>query len=138
MFKLKLHQAIKGGVYTTTDFGATPQIVVTMNMRARKKLPKEVVKIIDEVAMEYETMSMAASMRDHDWGIKMLKKAGVKIKVISPAAKKAWAMALKDWPNQRAQAVKAKKGIDMPKIMRAYIKYMKASGHKFPVDYVIK
>jgi TRAP-type C4-dicarboxylate transport system substrate-binding protein len=109
-----------------------------MNLRTRSKLPKEVLKIIDEVAMEYETKSMAASMRDHDWGIKMLKKAGVKIKKISPAAQKAWAMALKDWPNQRAHDVKAKKGINMPKIMRAYIKYMKASGHKFPVDYVIK
>ena len=138
MFKLKLHEATKGGVYTTTDFGATPQIAITMNLRTRSKLPKEVVKIIDEVAMEYETKSMAASRRDHDWGIKMLRKAGVKIKKISRAAQKAWAMALKDWPNQRAHDVKAKKGINMPKIMRAYIKYMKASGHKFPVDYVIK
>ena len=138
MFKLKLHEATKGGVYTTTDFGATPQIAITMNMRARRRLPKEVVKIIDEVATEYETVSMAASMKDHDWGIAMLKKAGVKIKKISPAAQKAWAMALKDWPNQRAHDVKRKKGINMPKIMRAYIKYMKESGHKFPVDYVIK
>ena len=137
-FKLKLHEATRGGVYTVMDFGAVPQILLVMNLRTRKKLPKSVLKIIDEVATEYETHSMAASMKDHDWGLMMLKKAGVKIKTISPAAKKAWAMALKDWPNQRAQAVKKKKGIDMPKIMRAYIKYTKESGHKYPVDYVIK
>lgn len=137
-FKLKLHEAIKGGYYTLTDFGATVQIALTMNLRARKRMPPEVVKIIDEVAREYETQSMAASMKDHDWGVDMLRKAGVKIKTISPDAKKAWAEALKDWPNQRAQFVKGKKGIDMPKIMRAYLKYMKDSGHKFPVDYEIK
>lgn len=137
-YKLKLHEALKGGVYTVTDFGATVQIVMVMNLRARKRLPKEVVKIIDEEARAWETHSMATSMKDHDWGLAQLKKAGVKIKKISPEAKKAWATALKDWPNERAQAVKAKKGIDMPKIMRAYIRYMEKAGHTFPVDYVIK
>jgi C4-dicarboxylate-binding protein DctP len=137
-YKLKLHEALKGGVYTVTDFGATVQLVMVMNLRARKRLPKEVVKIIDEEARAWETHSMATSMKDHDWGLEQLKKAGVKIKKISSEAKKAWALALKDWPNERAQAVKAKKGIDMPKIMRAYIRYMEKAGHTFPVDYVIK
>jgi hypothetical protein len=49
-YKLKLHEAIKGGYYTITDFGAVTQIALTMNLRARKKLPAEVVKIIDEEA----------------------------------------------------------------------------------------
>jgi hypothetical protein len=40
-------------------------------------------------------------------------------------------------PNERAQAVKAKKGIDMPTIMRAFIKYNEETGHKYPVDYPI-
>lgn len=137
-FKLKLHEAIGGGVYTITDFGAVVQISLTMNLKTRKKLPAEVVKIIDEVAIEWETHSIAESMRDHDWGIEQLRKAGVKIKNISPEAQKAWALALKDWPNERAQAVKQKKGIDMAKIMRAYIKYQEEIGHKFPVDYMIK
>ena len=96
------------------------------------------VKIIDEVAKEFTTHSMASGMKDHDWGIQKLKEAGVIIKTIDPAAKKAWAEELKDWPNERAQAVKKKKGIDMPTIMRAYIQMQKDDGHKFPVDYVIK
>lgn len=137
MFKLKLHEATKGGVYTSVDFGAVVQIALTMNLRTRKRMPPEVVKIIDEVAREYETVSMAASMKDHGWGIEMLGKAGVKIKTIDPAVRKAWAEALKDWPSERAQAVKAKKGVDMPKILRAYMKYMRDTGYKFPVDYVI-
>ncbi len=136
-YKLKLHEATRGGYYTITDFGAVVQISLNMNLKTRKKLPKEVVKIIDEVAREFELHSMATSMKDHDWGIDMLRKAGVIIRTISPDAKKAWAMALKDWPNERAQAVKKKKGIDMPKIMKAYIKYTKEAGHTFPVDYAI-
>jgi len=137
-YKLKLHEATKGGYYTITDFGAVVQIALTMNLKTRGKLPPEVVKIIDEIAKEFTTHSMASGMKDHDWGIQKLKEAGVIIKTIDPAAKKAWAEELKDWPNERAQAVKKKKGIDMPTIMRAYIQMQKDDGHKFPVDYVIK
>lgn len=138
-FKLKLHETMKGkGVYTVTDFGAVIQISLTMNLDTRKKLPPEVLKIIDEVGLEYETVATAAAMADHQWGLDKLEGAGVRIKKITPAAKKDWAEQLADWPSERAQAVKAKKGIDMPKIMREYIKMVKASGHTFPVDYVIK
>ena len=35
-YKLKLHEATKGGVYTLMDFGAVVQISLTMNMRYRK------------------------------------------------------------------------------------------------------
>lgn len=137
-YKLKLHEATKGGVYTIMDFGATVQIVMTMNNRTRSKLPKEVVKIIDEVAQEWEEKTSESAQKDHAWGIEKLKAAGVKIKTISPAAKKAWAEKLADWPNERAVAVKAKKGIDMATIMRDFIKMQEAAGHKFPIDYKIK
>ena len=136
-FKLKLHEATRGGFYTITDFGAVVQISLNMNLRARKKLPKEVLKIIDEEGRAYETHSLATSHRDHDWGLKKLAGAGVKVRNIDPAAKIAWARKLADWPSQRAQDVKKKKGIDMPSIMRAFIKYNKEAGHKYPVDYKI-
>jgi TRAP-type C4-dicarboxylate transport system substrate-binding protein len=136
-FKLKLHEAIGGGYYTVTDFGAVVQISLNMNLDARKKLPAAVLKIIDEEARAFETHSAATGHNDHDWGIAKLKGAGVTIKTITPSAKKAWAMQLKAWPNERAQAVKAKKGIDMPTIMRAFIKANEDVGHKYPVDYPI-
>jgi TRAP-type C4-dicarboxylate transport system substrate-binding protein len=137
-FKLKLHEATRGGFYTITDFGATVQINMTMNLKTRSRLPKEVVKIIDEVAADWEKATSAAAQKDHDWGLAKLKEAGIKIRNIDPAAKLAWANALKDWPNERAKAVKAKKGINMARIMRAFIKYNEEAGHKFPVRYVIK
>ena len=136
-YKLKLHEATKGGVYTVTDFGNVVQLSLTMNLRARSKLPPEVVKIIDEVAIEWAVETTAKAVKDHQWGLDKLKEAGLEIRTIDPAAKKAWAEQLKDWPNERAQAVKAKKGIDMPKIMRAYIKYMEEAGHELPIEYPI-
>ena len=42
-----------------------------------------------------------------------------------------------DWPNQRAHDVKKKKGINMPAIMRAFIKFNEEAGHKYPVNYKI-
>ena len=137
-YKLKLHEATNGGVYTITDFGNIIQNSLTMNLRTRDKLPPEIVKIIDEVAIEWANEHTAWAVRDHQWGLDKLEEASVKIKTIDPDAKRAWAMELKDWPNERAQAVKDKKGIDMPKIMRAYIQYMEEGGHELPVEYVIE
>ncbi|MBL4768076.1 MAG: hypothetical protein JKY94_10240, partial [Rhodobacteraceae bacterium] len=77
------------------------------------------------------------AVEDHQWGLDKLEEAGLTIRTIDPAAKKAWAQELIDWPNERAQAVKEKKGIDMPTIMRAYIQYMEDEGHVLPVDYPI-
>ncbi|MCZ7566229.1 MAG: TRAP transporter substrate-binding protein DctP [Burkholderiales bacterium] len=136
LFKLKIHESAK--YYTTVDFGAVVQISLTMNSGTRAKLPPEVVKIIDEEARKYETHSMAASMADYDWGIAQLEKAGVTIKSIDRATAKAWALALKDWPNERAQNVKQKKGIDMPGIMRDYIRLIEETGYRFPVSYEIR
>lgn len=137
-YKLKLHEATKGGVYTVTDFGNTVQLSLTMNLRTRSKLPAEVVQIIDEVAAEWAVESTRQAVEDHQWGLEKLEEAGLTIKTIAPDAKKDWAQELIDWPNERAQAVKDKKGIDMPKIMRAYIQYMEEGGHEFPVDYPIE
>lgn len=137
-FKLKLHEATKGGQYTVTDFGNVIQNVLTMNLDTRKKLPPEVTKILDEEAVNWANDSTQQSIDDHQWGLEQLEKAGVKIKKIDPAAKKAWASQLADFPNERAKAVKEKKGIDMPKIMRRYIDIMKEKGHQLPVDYKIE
>lgn len=138
-FKLKFHEAAgKNSVYTVTDFGNVIQNVMTINERTAKRLPPEVLKIIEEEAINWGIDSTAKAVKDHQWGLDMLAKDGVKVKTISPEARKEWAMRLKDWPSERAQAVKDKKNIDMPKIMRAYIKYMEEEGYKTPIEYEIK
>lgn len=139
VFKLKLHEAAGSkSVYTVTNFGTSVQVNMTMNLVIRKKLPKDVVRIIDEVALAWAEETSKTAQAEYVWGLEQLKKANVKIKTIDKAAQKAWALRLKDLPNERAQAVKAKKGIDLGRILRKYIEYTKAGGHQFPVDYVIK
>ena len=120
------------------DLGAVVQISLTMNLRTRKKLPPEVVKIIDEEAIKYGTKSAAMSQGDHQWGLDKLAGAGVKVRKMDPQAKIDWAKKLADWPNERAQTTKKKKKVNMGQYMRDYIKMVEAGGHKFPVNYVIK
>ena len=60
-FKLGLHKALGKGVYTVTNFGAVLNINLTMSLKARKKLPAEIVKIIDEVAVEW-TLATAKAL----------------------------------------------------------------------------
>ncbi len=138
-YKLKFHEASgKNTVYALTNFGNIIQNVLSINLNTQKKLPPEVLKIIEEEAITWGRDTTAKAVKDHDWGIEQLKKAGVKIKTMKPEVIKDWATRLKDWPSERAQAVKQKKGIDMPKIMKAYIKYMEEEGHKTPIEYMIK
>lgn len=135
-YKLKLHEAIgEGGVYTVTDFGAVLQINLTMNLDTREKLPPEVVKIIDEVAVEWAEATAKAGERDHEWGLKKLEEAGITVKKIAPEAKQAWAEALSDFPRTRVKDVKDKKNVDITPAMREFIKLNKEAGHTWPVDY---
>lgn len=138
VFKLKLHEATGGGTWTNTNFGTVIQNSLTMNLDTRKKLPAEVVKIIDEVANEWAVESTRKSQQDYEWGVEQLKKAGVKVSTLSDEEKQTWAERLKAWPNQRAQEVKTRKGVDMPKIMKRYIQLMAEAGHKTPIDYPIE
>ena len=137
-FKLGLHKALGKGVYTVTNFGAVLNINLTMSLKARKKLPAEIVKIIDEVAVEWTLATAKAADKDHAWGLDKLARVGFKVRTIDPAAQKDWALRLKDWPNERVEAVKKKKGVDIGPAMRAFIKMNEEAGHKFPVRYVIK
>ncbi len=84
-------------------------INLTTGLKVRKKQPKEIVKIIDKVAVEWELATARAADKDHSRGLARLKAAGIKIKTIDPTAQKKWAIRLKDWPSERVQAVKKKK-----------------------------
>lgn len=123
--------------FKVIEIGAVSQISLTMNLDTRKRLPKEIVAIIDEVAREYEVVATRGSSKKFAFGIAQLKKVGAKVSWITPKAKLAWATALKDWPNKMAQRLN-KRGYPGSKAMRAYMQYLRDAGHKFPVDYVIK
>lgn len=123
--------------YKITNFGAMSQVSLTMNNDSRKKLPADVLAIIDEVAKEYEIVSTQNSMDKELSGLDNMAKTGAIITEMTRNAQASWATLLIDWPNERAGAISDQEGIDGKTIMRRYIELLAADGHHFPVDYPI-
>lgn len=123
--------------YKVTNFGAMAQVVLTMNLDTRAGLPPEVVAIIDQVAIELETVATRVSYAKERSSLEKMRAAGAIITEISPQAKTDWARAMIHWPNERTQAIN-RFGIAGTTIVRRYIELLAQAGHTFPVDYPIK
>ncbi len=121
--------------YKITNFGAMAQVSLTMNNDTRKKLPADVLAIIDEVAVEWEQVATQNSADREQSGLVNMKKEGAIITEMTRSAQAAWAQLLIDWPAERAQAISDQEGIDGMAIMRRYVELLAEAGHKFPVDF---
>jgi TRAP-type C4-dicarboxylate transport system substrate-binding protein len=135
-FGFKFHEPAP--YFKVTNLGAMAQNVLTMNLNSRKKLPADVLKIIDEAAASYEKVATLDSYKSEAIGLKKLKAAGAKVSTLPVEQQTKWAAALKDWPNERAQDLHKDFGIDGPAIMEKYMKYMEDAGHKWPYRYQFK
>ena len=120
------------------NLGAQAQTILTMNHNTRKKLPADVLRIIDEAAASYEKVATVDSFQSEASGIAKLKKAGAFVTTLPVDQQTKWAAALKDWPNERAHDLKKAFDIDGPMIMEKYMKYMEEAGHKWPYRYKFK
>lgn len=124
--------------YKIIDIGSVVVNVLSINLKTWNRLPKEVQDIIAEVGREYEVLGGIQSDKKQAAGLEKLRASeGTKVTRISDEQRQAWAESLKDFPNTRAQDY-IKAGFPGPAIFRAYLKYMKEAGHKFPVEYTIK
>ena len=121
--------------FTITNFGAMAQIALTMNQATRAKLPADVLAIIDEVAVEWEGVTGDFNKRMEDEGVQKLRDAGATVRELPAQAQSEWAVALQEWPAERASFIQENTGIDGHRIMRRYIELLEDTGHKFPVDY---
>ncbi len=135
-FGFKFHEPAPN--WKITNFGAIAQVVLTMNLKTRKKLPAEVVKIIDEVAMDYERVATEDSYKSEAFGLKKLRSAKIPVTTLPIDQQRAWAEALKDWPNERANDMIKDFGIDGVTIMEKYLRYIEEAGHKWPYYYQFK
>ncbi len=124
--------------FKIVNLGAQAQTILTMNHNTRKKLPKDVLKIIDDAAKSYEEVATLDSYKSEAIGIAKLKKAGAKVSTLPVVQQTKWAKALKDWPNERAHDLHKGYGINGPLIMEKYMKYMEEAGHKWPYRYQFK
>lgn len=135
-FGFKFHEPAPN--FKITNLGAMAQTIVTMNHNTRKKLPADVLKIIDEAAASYETVATIDAYKSEAGGLAKLRAAGAKVSTLPVEQQAKWAAELKDWPNERAHDMNKSYGIDGPAIMEKYMKYMEEAGHKWPYRYKFK
>lgn len=135
-FGFKFHEPAPN--WKITNFGAIAQTILTMNLNTRKKLPPEIVKIIDEEGLGYERVATNDAYKSEAFGLKKLRGAGIPVTTLPVDQQRAWAESLKDWPNERANDMMKNFGIDGVTIMSKYMKYVEETGHKHPYMYKFK
>ena len=110
--------------------------VTYMSEDTRKKLPKDLVAMIDKVADETALKTTELSQqRDSAMDAKS-KTLGVKVDELSAADRQRWAEAMKGVPAAEAKRMNDK-GLPGSTVLKAYIRILKEEGYKFPVEYVI-
>ena len=123
--------------FKVTDFGGTMQIALTMNNKTRKKLPANVLAIIDEVGKEWEEVATNDAASREKPGLENLKKVGVEVTTISQQAKHDWAKSLNTFVNESAQKLQDA-GLPGSEILNRYMELSENMGYSFPYRYVIK
>lgn len=118
-----------------TDFGITLGVAPIMNLDTRKRLPKEVVEIIDSVAEQTAYKVAEASAKREKDTVAALKNK-IKVIQISDADKRRWAEALKDEPIKAARELDSK-GLPGTTVFKSYLQFLKDAGHTFAADYVL-
>jgi TRAP-type C4-dicarboxylate transport system substrate-binding protein len=118
-----------------TGFGITLGVAPIMNLETRKKLPPELVQIIDEVALvTVQKVAEASAKREAD--TRNLLKGKVRVIKISPEDRKKWAEQLKEMPAKAAREQDAK-GLPGSQVFRSYLRFLKEAGYSLPVNYEI-
>ncbi|HBT32095.1 MAG TPA: hypothetical protein DEB15_04290 [Pusillimonas sp.] len=120
--------------FNKTGFGSLSTLVAFMNLDTRKRLPKEVVDIIDEVALETSwRVAEISKKRDQDVEARLLEE-GITVNTLPAEQRAQWAELIKDLPGKSAQELDAK-GFPATQVLKTYIKFMNEEGYQFPLDY---
>jgi len=127
----KLHEVARN--YTITDFGAIPNVLITMNRNTFRKLPKGVQDIILDVGRQYSTVEPPIAIAKAERSFKIMKDAGCTVRQLTWEEKVKWANALPNIPKERAAEIT--KAGQPGEVIYAYIKALKAAGFKFPRDW---
>lgn len=133
--KFKLTDVAK--YYTLVGFGAETWHVLTMNEDSLNRLPKDIQKIILQVAREYETLTGTVNKKDYDGDIAQLKQVGAVVRSVPDSVRLEWAQSLKDWPQQMATKLD-KQGLPATEVLNLAMDTAEQLGYKWPVHYVIK
>lgn len=127
----KLEETAK--VWYKTDFGMPLGYAPIMNLNTRKRLPKDVVDIIDQVTEQTAARISEASAKREEQFIAQLK-TKMKFIQITDTDKRRWGELLKDQPVNAARELD-KRGLPGTIVFKTYIRLLKEAGHKFPYEY---
>jgi len=130
----KLHEVAKH--YTFTDFGAVPNVLITINKATWKKLPKAVQDIMLEVGKEFTEVQTKMAVTKGQASIDTMKAAGATVRSLSMEEKVKWANALSDIPNEKTAEIN--KAGQPGAAVGGYIKALNAAGVKMPRNWTVK
>jgi TRAP-type C4-dicarboxylate transport system substrate-binding protein len=119
--------------YVDMDFGAIHTPLLTMNRTKWRSLPANVQKIFLEVGKEWNKNIGQVIYEKQEAALKRMKEVGLEVRQADFATKQAWAKGLPNIPKQRFEEIN-KAGLPGEAVY-AYIKALKAAGHKFPRDW---
>jgi TRAP-type C4-dicarboxylate transport system substrate-binding protein len=116
---------------TKTDFGAVYTDVIVMNKDSMKRLPKEIQKIMRDVAKEWEDIGDKAAAAKAKWSFEGAQKAfkDAKFYVLPDEERKKWAEAMPNVATQWADRME-KKGLPGKQALKIYMDSMRAQGAK--------
>jgi TRAP-type C4-dicarboxylate transport system substrate-binding protein len=130
----KLHEVAKN--YTFTDFGAIPNVVLTINKTTWSKLPQEVQAIMLEVGKEFTEVQTTMAETKGKASLETMKAAGANVRSLSMEEKVKWANALPDIPNEKTAEIN--KAGQPGRAIAEYIKALKAAGVVMPRNWEVK
>jgi C4-dicarboxylate-binding protein DctP len=126
----KLHEVAH--YFIEMNFGCPADSpIISINLNAWQKLPKEVQVIFEEVAGEFPAVQAENTVELHKKSMKVLKDSGTHIYQMPFAEKVKWAGSLVNQPKKFAQEADSKGWPGTP-LMKAAIKYAEEEGHAFP------
>jgi TRAP-type C4-dicarboxylate transport system substrate-binding protein len=120
--------------FLKTGRGSIVGTATYMNLDVRKRLPEDIIKIIDEVAEEAAIKTSEEAQRREKMAESQAGSLGVKITTLSTQDQKDWALALKSAPAQEARRLD-QKGLPGTEVFKAYIRLLREEGYSMPVDY---
>jgi TRAP-type transport system periplasmic protein len=120
--------------FLKTGRGAIIGTATYMNLDRRKKLPADLVAIIDDVAEQAATRTSEEARKRELAAEAQAGSLGVKISTLSAGDQKAWAVALQNAPAEEAKRLD-QKGLPGTEVFKAYIRLLREEGFSLPVDY---
>jgi TRAP-type C4-dicarboxylate transport system substrate-binding protein len=131
---LRLHEV--GPYYTLIGFGTITWHHLTINLDTWNRLPEEVQEIMLEVADDFEEEVGRVNRERYEQDIETLRGI-ISVNEIDDEVRRAWAEALKDWPQEIARERDAM-GLPGSEVLKLTLEAAERHGHEWPYRYEIE